>query len=174
MVASKKAYATLCIVHQNLMKDLFRHISSKVSQAAGSAYAFLLAFLIIVLWAATGPAFNYSDTWQLIINTGTTIGTFLMVFLIQNTQNRDAKAMHLKLDELIRSTTARDAFVDLEDLSDDELSELSREFDEIRESQADSKVMKKLHLSVVAEHERRRHGVLSTAHINELLHKKIK
>ncbi len=92
----------------------------------------MIAIAIIVVWALTGPAFHFSDTWQLIINTGTTIVTFLMVFLIQNTQNRDAKAVHLKLDELIRALQgARDHLVDLEKLSDDELKKLESEFERI-------------------------------------------
>lgn len=156
------------------MKDTFRHISNKVSQVAGSAAAFLVATLLVVVWATTGPLFNFSNTWQLIINTATTIGTFLMVFLIQNTQNRDGKAAQLKLDELIRATRARDAFVDLEDLSDEELSQLDQEFQAIREEQATGKVMKKLHVSIQAEHERRHHGPLSPTKLNEILHKKIK
>ena len=95
----------------------------------GSAWAFVLALAIIVVWAITGPTFGFSDTWQLIINTGTTIVTFLMVFLIQNTQNRDAKAVHLKLDELIRALgPARNKLVDLEKLSDDDLKKLEKEF----------------------------------------------
>src|SRR5690606_33043168 len=97
-------------------------------------------------------------TWQLIINTGTTIVTFLMVFLIQNTQNRDAKAMQLKLDELIRVTKARDAFVDLEDLSDEELAQLDKEFQTIHEKQAGGPVMKKLHKSIEIENELRKSG----------------
>ena len=83
------------------MNDLFHKVANKVSAVAGSSWAFITAVLIIIIWAFTGPIFHYSDTWQLVINTGTTIITFLMVFLIQNTQNRDAKAVHLKLDELI-------------------------------------------------------------------------
>ena len=104
-----------------------------MSAVLGSAWAFVTALLIIIVWAATGPTFHYSDTWQLIINTGTTIVTFLMVFLIQNTQNRDAKAVHLKLDELIRALgPARNKLVDLEDLSDDELKKLEQEFQKLR------------------------------------------
>ena len=100
-----------------------------MAERVGSPGAFLLAITVLVAWAVTGPLFGFSDTWQLVINTGTTIVTFLMVFLIQNTQNRDAKAMHLKLDELIRATRgARNALVDLEDLSDDELARLAEEF----------------------------------------------
>ena len=99
----------------------------------GTAWVFVIAILIIVVWAATGPTFQYSDTWQLIINTGTTIVTFLMVFLIQNTQNRDAKAVHLKLDELIRALKgARNNMVDLEKLSDDELKSLEEQFTRLR------------------------------------------
>lgn len=96
-----------------------------------------------------------------------------MVFLIQNTQNRDSKAMQLKLDELIRSTRARDAFVDLESLSDEELTELDKEFQQIREKQAGGQVMKNLHVSIQLEHERRRKGILSPRAINDLLHKPI-
>jgi low affinity Fe/Cu permease len=104
-----------------------------MSTVLGSAWAFVCAILIIVVWAMTGPTFHYSDTWQLIINTGTTIVTFLMVFLIQNTQNRDAKAVHLKLDELIRALgPARNHLVDLEKLSDDELKKLETEFEKLR------------------------------------------
>ncbi len=152
---------------------MFRKIANKISNAAGSANAFLLAISIVLAWAITGPIFGYSDTWQLVINTGTTIVTFLMVFLIQNTQNRDSKAMQLKLDELIRATTARDAFVDLEALSDEELAELDKEFQAIREKQAGGKVMKKLQVTIQLEHERRKKGVLSPAAINDLIHKTI-
>jgi low affinity Fe/Cu permease len=115
------------------MRDLFHKIAQKASNAVGSAWAFTLALLIIIAWAASGPIFNFSDTWQLVINTGTTIITFLMVFLIQNTQNRDAKVLHLKLDELIRVTRrARNHLVDLEDCSDEELEQLEREFERLR------------------------------------------
>ncbi|HWT00239.1 MAG TPA: low affinity iron permease family protein [Pyrinomonadaceae bacterium] len=116
------------------MRDLFHRIAQKVSNAVGSAWAFIAAVFIIVVWAATGPIFHFSDTWQLVINTGTTIVTFLMVFLIQNTQNRDAKVIHLKLDELIRVTEkARNHLVDLEDLEDDELDRLEMEFQRLRQ-----------------------------------------
>ena len=99
----------------------------------GSAWAFASAILIIVIWALTGPMFHYSNTWQLIINTGTTIVTFLMVFLIQNTQNRDAKAAHLKLDEIIRALKgARNQLIDLEKLSDEDLTGLEKQFEQVR------------------------------------------
>src|SRR5712664_1215415 len=115
------------------MKNLFRKFAQAASQAVGSSWAFILAVVIIFVWGATGPMFHYSDTWQLVINTGTTIITFLMVFLIQNTQNRDAKAIHLKLDELIRAVEgARTHLVDLEDLSDEELARLQEEFERFR------------------------------------------
>ena len=115
------------------MKELFRKFAQTTSQAVGSSWAFILAAFIILVWAVTGPLFQYSDTWQLVINTGTTIITFLMVFLIQNTQNRDAKAIHLKLDELIRGVKgARTHLVDLETLSDEELEELQEQFKRIR------------------------------------------
>lgn len=110
------------------MKELFRQLANKISTWTGSAGAFLLALCIVLTWAISGPAFHFSSTWQLVINTGTTIVTFLMVFLIQNTQNRDGKAMQLKLDELIRASSASDKFVDLEDLTDAELEELDQEF----------------------------------------------
>jgi low affinity Fe/Cu permease len=120
------------------MKELFRKFAHTTSQAVGSSWAFILAGLIIVVWAGTGPLFHYSDTWQLVINTGTTIITFLMVFLIQNTQNRDAKAIHLKLDELIRGVEgARTHLVDLETLSDEELDRLQQQFKRIRHAEAE-------------------------------------
>jgi len=154
------------------MKPIFRKISAKISNAAGTAYAFIFAFLIVILWATSGPLFDFSDTWQLVINTGTTIVTFLMVFLIQNTQNRDSKAVHLKLDELIRATKARDAFVDLEDLSDDELAQLDKEFHVIRDKQAAGPVMKKLQKSIKIEHElRKTGGRYSVEKLNEILKK---
>ena len=104
------------------------------STAVGRPKSFFIALGIIVVWAITGPFFHYSDTWQLIINTGTTIVTFLMVFLIQNTQNRDSKALHLKLDELLRANhAARNTLVDLENMSDGELEELQEEFARLRE-----------------------------------------
>src|SRR5437588_3989095 len=116
------------------MNEPFRKFAQKTSQLVGSSWAFIAAALIIVVWAVTGPLFHYSDTWQLVINTGTTIITFLMVFLIQNTQNRDAKAIHLKLDELIKGVKgARTGLVNLEDLSDDDLAKLQEQFHHIRE-----------------------------------------
>lgn len=111
------------------MNEAFRRFSLRASEAMGSSWAFVLAALTIIIWAASGPAFKFSNTWQLIINTGTTVATFLAVFLIQNTQNRDAKAIHLKLDELLRGVEgARTGLVDLEDLSDDQLKKLSADF----------------------------------------------
>lgn len=111
------------------MNDLFHKIAVKVSAAAGKPKVFLLAVAAIVIWGLSGPVFGFSDTWQLVINTTTTIITFLMVFLIQNTQNRDAKAVHLKLDELIKAIRgARNRLVDLEELTDEQLDELQGEF----------------------------------------------
>src|SRR5215213_3618102 len=105
------------------MNEFFHKFSHKISRLVGSPWSFMLAVLVIIVWVITGPIFDFSDTWQLIINTGTTIVTFLMVFLIQNTQNRDAQAMHLKLDELIRAVKdARTSLVDLEDMTDEELA----------------------------------------------------
>lgn len=137
------------------MKELFHKIASRVSVAVGAPTTFLLAFSVVLVWAITGPLFGFSDTWQLVINTGTTIITFLMVFLIQNTQNRDAKAVHLKLNELIRSGSARDSFVDLEDLNDNDLHELDTYFKELRAKQAAPAGVGKLHEKIAAEHRRR-------------------
>lgn len=111
------------------MKDTFRKFSNSVSQAMGSPRTFLLAVLIVLAWAVTGPMFDYSDTWQLVINTGTTIVTFLMVFVIQNSQNRDAMALHLKLDELLRAVEgARTSLVNIEGMQDEKILELRDEF----------------------------------------------
>jgi low affinity Fe/Cu permease len=118
------------------VRDSFRNFARKSSEVLGSAWAFIGAMLVIAVWGLTGSTFHFSDTWQLIINTGTTIVTFLMVFLIQNTQNRDAKAMHLKLDELIRAVQgARNRLVDLEKLSDDELKKLEEQFTRLRQKE---------------------------------------
>jgi low affinity Fe/Cu permease len=113
--------------------DWFGQFAAKASTWLGSKWAFAGAGLIIVVWAATGPFFHFSDTWQLVINTGTTIVTFLMVFLIQNTQNRDARAINLKLNELIHAIdAARDQMIDIESLSDLELSEIQARFEKIK------------------------------------------
>jgi low affinity Fe/Cu permease len=117
------------------MHELFHEFAQLVSKVTGSAWTFVTALAVIVIWAVTGPFFNHSDSWQLFINTGTTIVTFLMVFLIQNTQNRDSKAVHLKLDELLRAMkTARTEFVDLEDLPDARLEKIDQEFKDLHDS----------------------------------------
>ena len=109
--------------------EFFRCAAQRSADAFGSPWSFALAVAVVVIWAATGPLFGYSDTWQLFINTGTTIVTFLTVFLIQNAQNRDAKAFHLKLDELIHAVRgARNELIDLEHLTDDELDHIQKEF----------------------------------------------
>src|SRR5947209_14726483 len=111
----------------------FSRFAGWTAQIVGHPYMFLFAVAVIIIWAITGPYFHYSNTWQLIINTGTTIITFLVVFLIQNTQNRDAKALHLKLDELIRSHyPANNDLIDIEKLSDEELDELEKRYEDIR------------------------------------------
>lgn len=113
-------------------KGLFYRFAAAAAHFSGSPWAFAAALLIVLVWLVSGPFFHYSDTWQLVINTGTTIVTFLMVFLIQNTQNRDARALHLKLDELIRvHRRARNSMIDLSKLSDDQLDELEREYSRI-------------------------------------------
>jgi low affinity Fe/Cu permease len=110
-------------------QDLFRHIARGVSDALGRPAAFWLAAAMIAVWASTGPVFHFSNTWQLVINTGTTIITFLMVFIIQNTQNRDNKSIHLKLDELIKAMHgARNSMIDLDRLSDQQLHELEVQY----------------------------------------------
>lgn len=117
-----------------LVRDAFHVFARRSSILLGSAWAFAGALLVISVWFLTGPAYHFSDTWQLVINTATTVITFLMVFLIQNTQNRDAKAIHLKLDELIRALKgARNKLVDLEDLSEEDLKKLQEQFEVLRE-----------------------------------------
>ncbi len=117
------------------------HFSHRVTAWSGSSWAFGLATLVIIVWVVTGPLFNFSDTWQLVINTGTTIVTFLMVFLIQRSQNKDAQAIQLKLDELLASQPgASNRLIDLEDWSEDEIADLHRRFSTLRhrlESAAD-------------------------------------
>jgi low affinity Fe/Cu permease len=121
--------------------DVFRRIASRASHGVGSPWAFVGAVVVILVWATTGPLFHYADTWQLVINTGTTIITFLMVFLIQNTQNRDSHALHLKLDELIRSNdAARNRLMGLERLTDGELQELQTEFEELAKEKLAARV----------------------------------
>ncbi len=126
-----------------MRKDLFRRLARKTSELVGSSWAFFVALLIVLVWLASGPYYHYSDTWQLIINTGTTIVTFLMVFLIQNAQNRDAKVFHIKLDELIRAVRgARTELVDLEELTDEEINLIQTEFQLLREKVA-KKILEK-------------------------------
>ncbi|MEQ1578863.1 MAG: low affinity iron permease family protein [Hyphomicrobium sp.] len=119
------------------MRELFHRLAERTSHAVGSPWAFTLALLTIVIWGITGPLFQYSDTWQLFINTGTTIVTFLMVFLIQNTQNRETRIVALKLDELLRGVEgARTSLVQLDHMSDEELELVQEEFSRIREKYA--------------------------------------
>jgi low affinity Fe/Cu permease len=119
------------------MTETFQRLASGAAKYLGSPWAFLSAILLIVVWALTGPLFEFNETWQLVINTSTTIITFIMVFLIQATQNHDSKALHLKLDELIRAGGARNVFADLEDASEEELNAFQREFRELRKRGAD-------------------------------------
>src|SRR6202161_4818591 len=119
------------------LSDRFSRAAQWTSQQCGRAYTFVGAIVIIIAWAVCGPAFHYSDTWQLIINTGTTIITFLMVFLIQNTQNRDTTAIQLKLDELIRANeNARNQMIRLEDLTENQIRRLKESFAETAEIEA--------------------------------------
>ena len=119
------------------MKELFRRIAERAAHAVGSYWAFLIALLTVVVWALTGSYFGYSDTWQLFINTGTTVITFLMVFLIQNTQNRESRIVALKLDELLRGVEgARTGLVELDHMSDEDLERVHQEFSQMREKYA--------------------------------------
>jgi low affinity Fe/Cu permease len=121
---------------QTTLSDWFNKFAHRTSEMVGKPLSFCLALVVIVIWAALGPLFDFSDTWQLVVNTATTIITFLMVFLIQNTQNRDAKAFHLKLDELIHGVKgARNKLIDLENLSDEELAELEEQFKQMSKAQ---------------------------------------
>lgn len=114
--------------------ELFRRCAHRASDTMGSPWLFIVALLVVLAWAFTGPLFNFSDTWQLVINTGTSIVTFLMVFVIQNTQNRAAHAMHLKLDELLRSQKeARNELINLENCTDAQLALYEQEFKRLRE-----------------------------------------
>lgn len=131
-----------CRLNRAIMKKYFNQLAESTSRALGTAWAFVIAVGTVVVWAVSGPAFHFNDTWQLTINTGTTIITFLMVFLIQNTQNRDARATQLKLDELVRAVDqARNSMVNLQDLTDQELDALESEFRKLgrRTNTADSK-----------------------------------
>src|SRR5215467_16162780 len=123
--ASDQKHSETTNARGHRFNHFFARFAHAAARVAGSPTAFLLATSFILLWAVTGPAFGYSDTWQLVINTATTIITFLMVFLIQHTQNRDSRAVHLKLDELIRSvSSARNRLVNLEECTDEELAHL--------------------------------------------------
>lgn len=116
------------------MNETFRKLAHSTANAIGTPIAFFIALAVVAIWALSGPFFGFSDTWQLVINTGTTIVTFLVVFMIQNTQNRDSRALHLKLDELLRvAKHARTGLVELETLSDEELDQLAEEFHELHE-----------------------------------------
>lgn len=137
------------------MNEIFRRFAQCTSALVGSKWAFVVAVAVIAAWAISGPYFGFSDTWQLVINTGTTIVTFLMVFLIQNTQNRDARAIHLKLDELLRAgRDARTSLVDLESLPDEELDHLQQWFHRLRERE-ESAHAEFGHAAVRQERERR-------------------
>jgi low affinity Fe/Cu permease len=131
-------------VQTHLADDKFGKFAASAATWLGSRWAFAGAGLTILIWAVIGPIFHFSDTWQLVINTGTTIVTFLMVFLIQNTQNRDARAINLKLNELIRAIDkARDQMIDIEKLSDLELDELQAKYEKIKTRLIERNVIKK-------------------------------
>ncbi len=139
------------------MRDAFRKFAHQSALAVGSPAAFIAAIAVTVLWGLSGPRFHYSDTWQLVINTGTSVCTFLVVFLIQNTQNRDTKVVQLKLDELIRAVQpARTALVGMEDLSDEKLDALQLEFQALRDHAS-------AHLAKIEESKKRRSRVKDPA-----------
>jgi low affinity Fe/Cu permease len=130
------------------LQELFRTFTQRISEGTGKPWAFICALGIILLWGFVGPLFGFSDTWQLVINTGTTIVTFLMGFLIQHTQNHDARAAHLKLDELIRGVDgARTRLVDLENMTDDEIDQLQDQFQRLRVRVAPAKGVASAHFS---------------------------
>ncbi len=132
-MSTKRSLSTKRSSPPSPVAEAFRRFACGSAEALGSSWAFVGALVVVSVWALSGPLFGFSDTWQLVINTGTTIVTFLMVFLIQNAQNRDARAFHLKLDELIHAVKeARNELIDVEDLSDDELTKLQGEFVRLR------------------------------------------
>jgi low affinity Fe/Cu permease len=134
------------------MQYFFAKIASRTAKISGNPFAFIVSLTVIIIWALTGPIFNYGDTWQLVINTGTTIFTFLMVFLIQNSQNRDAEAIQIKLDELLRSdTSAHNVLLDIESLTLEELDELKQKYSElakIARANYDHETSKKYHQDI--------------------------
>ena len=120
------------------MREQFRKLAYLTAEVVGSPWAFLVGVLVVLVWGLSGPYFHFSDTWQLVINTGTTIVTFLVVFLIQGAQNRDSRALHLKLDELLRAVEhARTSLVALESRTDDDLDRLQKEFEQLRHTQGE-------------------------------------
>jgi low affinity Fe/Cu permease len=147
------------------MQDAFRLFAERSAHAVGTSWAFLLALLTVLVWGMTGPYFGYSDTWQLFINTGTTIITFLMVFLIQNTQNRESRIMALKLDELLRGVEgARTGFVNLDNMSDDELEAVQDEFSRLQEKYAALIDDDLAHVQREMRARRKRHGAPRKRH----------
>lgn len=136
MKTEKENFSTVTLI------DLFTNMARTISRFAGSPFAFFLALISILIWIVLGPYYKYSDTWQLIINTGTTILTFLMVFIIQNAQNRDSRAIELKLDELLNKTPDKDSnkYIQIEDLSEEEIESLSEKFDYLKPSKKNKKV----------------------------------
>ena len=129
----QRAQSQPAVTHSRIgsIGEKFYHLAAIAAHKFGTPWAFFAAVAVVVGWAVTGPFFDFNETWQLVINTGTTIVTFLMVFLIQSTQNRDSMAFHLKLDELIRSSKARNVFADLEDATEEELQAFHREFERL-------------------------------------------
>lgn len=151
-------------------KSGFEKISSVVTKATGSTAAFIVAFMVIIVWILSGPLFNYSDTWQLVINTGTTIVTFLMVFLIQRSQNKDSIALHLKLNELVvASELASNRLVSIEDISEEELIAMQKFYKHLAELTANELTVEESHSfnRAIANHHRK----ISTTKINSIKHK---
>src|SRR2546425_7001728 len=144
------------------MNDLFRKFAEKTSQLVGSSWAFIAAALIIIVWGVTGPLFHYSDTWQLVINTSTTIVTFLMVFLIQRTQNKDAQAIHIKLNEIVAALEgASNRLIDVEDLTEEEIETLHKHYQKLVQM---AKKDMKLTQSHSVEEAEARHNIKHSKH----------
>lgn len=147
---------------RNTLGQMLEQFSRKVTEATGTSTAFILAMLVIIVWIATGPLFHFSDTWQLVINTGTTIVTFLMVFLIQRSQNKDALAIHLKLNEIVAALEgASNRLIDVEDLTEDEIKTLHKHYQRLV---AMAKEDSKLTTSHSVEEAEARHNIKHSKH----------
>ena len=157
------------------MRDFFGRIATRVAYWAGAYWAFLLAVAVVIVWGLTGPIFNFSDTWQLVINTGTTIVTFLMVFLIQNSQNRESAATQLKLDEIIRALEgASNYLIDIEEAGEERLDHLKRVYERVSNGrEPDDQVLEELAEETVEEAEKLADTAQATAEVAEDISEKV-